>query len=109
MGPEGSGMRFLKIALITAAVLAAMNRAAFSTQGFYVGLGGGWTELGTTNFTLASPVLPSVGEVSFGDTGAFDVTAGYKLWFPVRFETEILYADFNANQLVPNGATPVPL
>lgn len=102
-------MRLLKIALTTAVVLAGSTCQALPATGFYVGLGGGWTELGSTKFTLTSPILPATGDINFSDTGAVDVAAGYKFRFPVRLETEILYADYNVNELVQNGFAPAPL
>jgi outer membrane protein OmpA-like peptidoglycan-associated protein len=77
---------------------------ASAGDGWYLGLGAGWSALDPVGFNVSAPVGPASGRITFGDTASVHFAVGYKFNFPIRLETEIQYADFDANHLKFSGA-----
>ncbi|HEX4861476.1 MAG TPA: OmpA family protein [Rhizomicrobium sp.] len=103
-------MRFRDIALSGAALLCiAQGPARAETQGWYLGVGAGWSTLDTMRLDLGPPAGPLTGKVQFGDNVAVDLVGGYKFAFPLRLEAEVRYADYDATNLEIGGAQRVGL
>lgn len=101
-------MRLRVLAFGSLAALLSMPQFAIAQpQDWYVGLGAGWTTMDSAKYGLAPPAGPDVGKVGFGSAASVDATIGYKFAFPIRIETEIRYADFDADEL--KSATLPPL
>jgi outer membrane protein OmpA-like peptidoglycan-associated protein/opacity protein-like surface antigen len=98
-------MRIRKFTLCgVAALCLAQVPAHADTQGWYLGLGGGWSTLDTTRVDIGVPFGPGSGKIQFGDNAAVDLTGGYKFYsFPLRLEGEVRYADYDATHLEVDG------
>jgi outer membrane protein OmpA-like peptidoglycan-associated protein len=83
--------------------------AQAETHGWYLGFGTGWTTLGSVNYLLGAPAGPVTGKVDFGDDAAINLIGGYRFQVPLRLETEIHFADHQANLLRPDGSAAVGL
>jgi hypothetical protein len=53
-------------------------------QGWYLGLGGGWTTLGSVNYALAALAASQQSNVNFGDSREYGMFAGHRLSVPPR-------------------------
>jgi opacity protein-like surface antigen len=96
-------MRLRTVVLSGLIVLALPAAADAAPQAWYLGFGAGWTTLGSVGFNLRAPSAPLSGKVDFGDNAAVDLTAGYRFEMPLRLETEIQFADYDASKFQPNG------
>jgi outer membrane protein OmpA-like peptidoglycan-associated protein len=87
-----------------ATVLLASPVAA-QTNGWYLGLGGGWTGIDSVKFA-APPTGQTVGNITFSDSGAVYVASGYRFELPFRVEGEVQYTDFGSSLLrIGNGSS----
>jgi OOP family OmpA-OmpF porin len=109
MAAGALAMRSTLMVLIGFFVLAALTAAQANPQGWYLGLGGGWTALESVGYVLASPAGPRQARLEFGDNGTFAASAGYRFPGPLRVEAEFGFADYRAKFLHAAGLPDSPL
>src|SRR5882724_5856884 len=81
--------------------LVALATPAAAADGWYLGLGAGWSKLTDLDYKVATPG----GHITFEDNARFDVTAGYKMPSGFRLELETAYANYNVKgATIPAGA-----
>jgi opacity protein-like surface antigen len=94
----------LRALLLGLLALGFSGAAEAAPQAWYLGFGAGWTTLGSVGFELHAPTAPQSGKIDFGDNAAVDLTGGYRFEMPLRLETEIHFADYDASKFRPQGA-----
>jgi opacity protein-like surface antigen len=78
----------------------AATQAQAESNGWYLGLGIGWSALQTSRGDLGPPSGPATAKISWGDSVAANGTAGYKFQdFPIRLEGELRYSNYSAHNL----------
>jgi opacity protein-like surface antigen len=93
----------LRNAVLAGAALLALTGPATAGQGFYVGLGAGWSDQNNIRLDELSPP-PATGEVSTNDGAIVAGTLGFKLpMFPVRLEFESGYNFHSVSQFESGG------
>ena len=93
-------MKLRTIALAGVSLLALASPAYAAGDGYYLGLGAGWSslqKLDTRVTFLNGTVGGTGGTVSFSDAARFDIAAGYKLPSGLRLELETGYAQYKVN------------
>jgi opacity protein-like surface antigen len=96
-------MRKSALALGGIALLCFPLTAHAAPQGWYLGFGAGWSTLNSPGYVLSPPTGPQTGKVDFGDEAAVSLAAGYRFEMPLRLETEVHFADYQADLLRPAG------
>src|SRR5690242_3734086 len=92
-------MKLAKIALAGVALTALATPAA-AADGWYLGLGVGWSSLQDLNYRVAAPG----GHITFEDAARGIVSAGYKWPSGFRAEIETGYANYGVKSAtVPAG------
>ena len=89
--------------------LAPLTAAHAGPQGWYLGLEGGWTALGSVGYALAPSTGPRQAQLDFGGNGTFGASAGYRFAVPLRLEAEFGFADYRAKFLHAAGLPDSPL
>ena len=84
-----------------AAIETAMPAAAAQDEGWYGGLGGGWSELNPVRFKIKQPAGTLNGKNPSSTDAAVNGAFGYKFKPPIRLEAEAQYSDFNLPRLPP--------
>lgn len=102
-------MRSSILVLVALAGLAPPAAADTRTEGWYLGLGGGWTSLAPVTYALAPPAPPQLSRVDFGDTETLGASIGYRFPIPLRVETDFGFADYRAKFLRSTGPQTTPL
>jgi hypothetical protein len=82
-------MKLTTIAL-AGALLCAVATPAASAEGWYLGLGAGWSQLADGDYSASIGVT---GDASFGSTVRGSVSGGFKWPMGVRAELEFDYAN----------------
>jgi len=90
-----------------AALAITASPAWAQPEGWYLGVGAGWTTLDPVKASVDPPFGPANGRVTFNDTAAVHLDAGYKFASPIRLEAEVQYADFDADNLKVSGAPTI--
>ena len=96
-------MRSTLLAFVALAELALPMAANAHPQGWYLGLGGGWTSLASVNYAIAPPAAPLQSKVDFGDNKTLGASVGYRFQTPLRVEADFGFADYRAKFLRPTG------
>src|SRR5882672_8029272 len=94
-------MKLATIALAGASLLAFATPAA-AGDGWYLGLGAGWTKLNQVSYTTTVP-----GHINTTSTARLDVAAGYKWASGLRLELDSGYANYKVKSAT--TATGVPI
>jgi opacity protein-like surface antigen len=97
-------MKLTTIALAGASLCAFATPAA-SAEGWYLGLGVGWSQLADGDYS--APAIGFAGDASFGSTVRGSVSGGYKWATGIRAELEFGYAKYDFDSATGNGA-PLP-
>src|ERR1700681_4944249 len=93
-------MKLRIIALAGASLIALVTQAA-AADGWYLGLGAGWSKMDELKYQRTTPG----GQVKFNDAARFDVAAGYKWASGLRLELEDGYASYKVSSATtPAGA-----
>jgi outer membrane protein OmpA-like peptidoglycan-associated protein len=85
--------------LMGIALLICATPAGAQPDGWYLGIGAGWSTLDPVKAKLDPPFGPASGNLTLNDTAAVHLDVGYKFKVPIRVEAEIQYADFDADHL----------
>ena len=91
-------MKLRTMALAGASLIAFATPAAAGGDGWYLGLGAGWSKMDELNYQRATPG----GKIKFDNAARFDVAAGYKWASGFRLELEDGYASYK----VTSATTP---
>ena len=91
-------MKLRIIALASASLIAFATPAAAGGDGWYLGLGAGWSKLNELKYQRAVPG----GKIKFDNAARFDAAAGYKWASGLRLELEDGYASYK----VTSATTP---
>ncbi|HKU53782.1 MAG TPA: outer membrane beta-barrel protein, partial [Rhizomicrobium sp.] len=94
-------MRSTLLVFVTLAALALPTAANAHPEGWYLGIGGGWTSLASVNYAFVPPAPPLQSKVDFKDNGTFGASVGYRFSIPLRVEADFGFADYRANFLRP--------
>src|ERR1700680_124065 len=92
-----SNMKLRTIALAGASLIAFATPAA-AADGWYLGLGAGWSKMSELTYQQTTPG----GKINFDNAARFDVAAGYKWASGLRLELEDGYASYD----VTSATTP---
>src|SRR6266550_6467601 len=93
-------MKLRLIALASASLIALVTPAA-AGDGWYLGLGAGWSKMDELKYQRAIPG----GKFKFDDAARFDAAAGYKWASGLRLELEDGYASYKVSSATtPAGA-----
>jgi opacity protein-like surface antigen len=90
---------------LAGALLCAFATPAASADGWYLGLGAGWSQLADGDYS--APALGLTGDASFGSAVRGSVSGGYKWATGIRAELEFGYAKYDFESATGNGA-PLP-
>lgn len=96
-------MRLTLLVFVTLTAMALPTAANARPEGWYLGIGGGWTSLASVNYAIAPPAPPLHSKVDFDDNGTFGASVGYRFAIPLRVEADFGFADYRANFLRPIG------
>jgi opacity protein-like surface antigen len=92
----------LTILALTATSLFAFATPAVSAEGWYLGLGAGWSQLEDGGYSVQA--FPVTGDASFDSTIKGSLTGGYKWLAGFRAEIELAYAKYDVRAATANGA-----
>jgi len=95
----------LRTIALAGAVLCAFATPAASAEGWYLGLGVGWSQLADGDYSAQA--IGFAGDASFGSTVRGGVSGGYKWATGLRAEFEFGYAKYDFESATGNGA-PLP-
>ncbi|HKQ45537.1 MAG TPA: outer membrane beta-barrel protein [Rhizomicrobium sp.] len=96
-------MRSTLLVFLALAGLALPTAANAHPEGWYLGLGGGWTSLAPVNYAIAPPAAVPQSKADFADSGTFGASVGYRFPIPLRVEADFGFADYRANFLPLTG------
>jgi OmpA-OmpF porin, OOP family len=95
-------LRRASAALAAAGALAtALPASAADTEGWYGGLGGGWSSLDEIKLKISQPGGTLDAQNPTSNSAAVNGAFGYKFDPSIRLEAEVQYADFNMQRLPP--------
>src|SRR6266699_1188963 len=83
----------LRIIALAGASLIALVTPAAANDGWYLGLGAGWSKMDELKYQRATPG----GKIKFNDAARFDAAAGYKWASGLRLELEDGYASYKVS------------
>ena len=86
-------MKLRIIALASASLIAFATPAAAGGDGWYLGLGAGWSKMDELKYQRTTPG----GKFKFDDAARFDAAAGFKWASGLRVELEDGYANYNVS------------
>src|SRR5258705_13984161 len=87
----GCIMKLRAIALASATLVAFATPAIAGGDGWYLGLGAGWSKMDEIKYQRTTPG----GKIKFENNARFDAAAGYKWASGLRLEIESGYANYN--------------
>src|SRR5258706_13678268 len=94
-------MKLTTIALASASLIAFATPAAAAGDGWYLGLGAGWTKLNQVPYAASVP-----GHINFTSTARVDGSAGYKWASGFRLELEDGYANYKVRSATTSRGVP---
>ncbi|MGZ5920446.1 MAG: outer membrane beta-barrel protein, partial [Rhizomicrobium sp.] len=99
-------MKIRMLALAGAAAVALSAPAHAATEGWYLGLGGGYDEMSSVN-ARSAPFPSNVVRMSSSDSGIGVLSFGYSWMGGFRIENEIGYTSHDANTAGFGGSSSV--
>src|ERR1700704_2403398 len=91
----------LRTIALASATLVAFATPAIAGDGWYLGLGAGWSKMDEIKYQRTTPG----GKIKFENNARFDVAAGYKWASGLRLELEDGYTNYNVKSATtPSGA-----
>ena len=91
-------MKLRTLALAGASLIGFATPAAAGGDGWYLGLGAGWSNMDRIDYSRTTPG----GKIKFDNAARFDIAAGYKWASGFRLELEDGYANYK----VTSATTP---
>src|SRR6266566_7010530 len=99
-----SEMKLRTIALAGASLVAFATPAAAGGDGWYLGLGAGWSKLNQIPYTTGAT---GQGHINFSSAPRFDIAAGYKWVSAFRLELEDGYANYKVKSATTPSSVPI--
>ncbi len=100
------GFMNLRTLALTGAAFVAFAGPASAGTGWYLGVGGGWSQLEKISYRF--PPAPAAGKIKFNNSARYDGSVGYKWDNGLRIEFEAAYASFHPKSYTPFGGATVP-